>query len=893
MLLKKIKTKGFLGHLTNENGDFVELDFADKNLWLIHGRNGAGKSSLFDAITMAFYKQHRGGKQHAEMLINDRADKAEIFVEFEFHGNDYRIAVDIPKKSTPTRRLQFWNGSDWETRNVDIDEWVKENLKLSYTTFVSSVLLQQGKADKFITEGSTSRRQTFLELMQLEFYKKLTERANNRKTNVYNLVKEKQQQLEDLENPSKTEINNQVKIVKQFKKELENLESENSAKQKELDDAKQAQKLKEEIKKIEAQQKLDAELFENSAQVEEKYNYFVELKENILHLESVWREKNEIVQTENEFQVNVKKLAELNDELKTNAEKLNENTSERKKKEIKFNELETGLTSLKTERDELKQKIDDIERIEKLEKQIEEASRELDVAQIELAQADEKIDKYNKQIEKKITEKEDLEKQLRECQGDFRFWSDKWENRRKVVDKDICPTCENELKSEEIRRKLKNEFEESERKVEELKQKQDDLGKSVAETKEQLLAVNEKHKNETANRQELSETKVASETKIETWKSQITVSYLPVQREKIRSDFTEIAKRFANSEAESRTTKSDLENIGRIIINLENTKISLNSDLQNIQQNQKSLLLRKQKAETGLVKAETQISEKWRTHAAFQDEAELEKLRHEQDDLRNIQGEYEKLKDARNRKANLEGQIETLSRQFQEIPENNRREVATLETAFNEIVGQIEVSRAQFDSADNLRRKMTEDKAKYDEKSGELKTMQKDLEIWKTLAKALGKDGLETEVVREARQKIENNANKTLQALSNGNFKLELADSGKEMKILVRDFTTGEQRQIEYFSGGEKFLTAVSLAVAIGQSASGQNIANTLIIDEGFGALDDKNRKSMAKEIARLSEVLQNGRVIIVSHQDDVQEEFANRFRLVKTIEGFINVQLN
>lgn len=893
MLLKKIKTKGFLGHLTNENGDFVELDFADKNLWLIHGRNGAGKSSLFDAITMAFYKQHRGGKQHAEMLINDRADKAEIFVEFEFHGNDYRIAVDIPKKSTPTRRLQFWNGSDWETRNVDIDEWVKENLKLSYTTFVSSVLLQQGKADKFITEGSTSRRQTFLELMQLEFYKKLTERANNRKTNVYNLVKEKQQQLEDLENPSKTEINNQVKIVKQFKKELENLESENSAKQKELDDAKQAQKLKEEIKKIEAQQKLDAELFENSAQVEEKYNYFVELKENILHLESVWREKNEIVQTENEFQVNVKKLAELNNELKTNAEKLNENTSERKKKEIKFNELETGLTSLKTERDELKQKIDDIERIEKLEKQIEEASRELDVAQIELAQADEKIDKYNKQIEKKITEKEDLEKQLRECQGDFRFWSDKWENRRKVVDKDICPTCENELKSEEIRRKLKNEFEESERKVEELKQKQDDLGKSVAETKEQLLAVNEKHKNETANRQELSETKVASETKIETWKSQITVSYLPVQREKIRSDFTEIAKRFANSEAESRTTKSDLENIGRIIINLENTKISLNSDLQNIQQNQKSLLLRKQKAETGLVKAETQISEKWRTHAAFQDEAELEKLRHEQDDLRNIQGEYEKLKDARNRKANLEGQIETLSRQFQEIPENNRREVATLETAFNEIVGQIEVSRAQFDSADNLRRKMTEDKAKYDEKSGELKTMQKDLEIWKTLAKALGKDGLETEVVREARQKIENNANKTLQALSNGNFKLELADSGKEMKILVRDFTTGEQRQIEYFSGGEKFLTAVSLAVAIGQSASGQNIANTLIIDEGFGALDDKNRKSMAKEIARLSEVLQNGRVIIVSHQDDVQEEFANRFRLVKTIEGFINVQLN
>ncbi|HMS41262.1 MAG TPA: SbcC/MukB-like Walker B domain-containing protein [Pyrinomonadaceae bacterium] len=113
------------------------------------------------------------------------------------------------------------------------------------------------------------------------------------------------------------------------------------------------------------------------------------------------------------------------------------------------------------------------------------------------------------------------------------------------------------------------------------------------------------------------------------------------------------------------------------------------------------------------------------------------------------------------------------------------------------------------------------------------------------------------------------------------------------MKIFVRDFSTGEQRQIEYFSGGEKFLTAVSLAVAIGQSASGQNIANTLIIDEGFGALDNKNRGLMVDELKRLKDILQNGRVIIVSHQDDVQEEFPNRFRLNKTDEGFINVQVN
>lgn len=113
------------------------------------------------------------------------------------------------------------------------------------------------------------------------------------------------------------------------------------------------------------------------------------------------------------------------------------------------------------------------------------------------------------------------------------------------------------------------------------------------------------------------------------------------------------------------------------------------------------------------------------------------------------------------------------------------------------------------------------------------------------------------------------------------------------MDILISDVSTGKQRPIENFSGGEKFLTAISLAVAIGQSASGQNIANTLIIDEGFGALDEKKRGLMTTELNRLSEVLQGARIIVVSHQEDVKENFANRFRLNKTDEGFINVQVN
>lgn len=185
MLLKKIRTKGFLGHLANENNDFVELNFADANLWLIQGANGAGKSSLFDAITMAFFKQHRGGKQNFEKLIHDKADRAEIFVEFELHGNNYQSTVDIPKDSSVKQLIQYWNGITWETKaqtEKEVKDWVAQNLKISYETFVSSVLLLQGKSDKFILAEPKDRKKVFLELMQLEFYTQLAKCAKDKQT---------------------------------------------------------------------------------------------------------------------------------------------------------------------------------------------------------------------------------------------------------------------------------------------------------------------------------------------------------------------------------------------------------------------------------------------------------------------------------------------------------------------------------------------------------------------------------------------------------------------------------------------------------------------------------------------------------------------------------------
>ncbi len=188
-LLQRIELKGFLSHfgLKNENGEVhpVEIDFHSSPLWLIYGPNGSGKSALFDAITFALYKLHRGGKSNFRHLINDTAERAEINLEFELRGQRYLIQRTITKQKNGAKVwgiVRHWTGHDWRavpnTEN-QVEEWVEEKLRISDNTFVMAVLLRQGEADAFLKAKADERKKRMLELLDLEFYRKLGEAANS------------------------------------------------------------------------------------------------------------------------------------------------------------------------------------------------------------------------------------------------------------------------------------------------------------------------------------------------------------------------------------------------------------------------------------------------------------------------------------------------------------------------------------------------------------------------------------------------------------------------------------------------------------------------------------------------------------------------------------------
>jgi len=77
--------------------DPVELDFSTFDLACISGANGAGKSSLLDAITWSLFGQAR---KRDDSLINTQSDAAEVVFTFAYEGNVYRVRRANPRGKT-------------------------------------------------------------------------------------------------------------------------------------------------------------------------------------------------------------------------------------------------------------------------------------------------------------------------------------------------------------------------------------------------------------------------------------------------------------------------------------------------------------------------------------------------------------------------------------------------------------------------------------------------------------------------------------------------------------------------------------------------------------------------------------------------------------------------
>ena len=169
----------------------LELEKLGKGgLYLVTGDTGAGKTTLFDAITYALYDHSSGGVREGAMLRSKYADpKTPTFVELEFavHGLRYTVRRN-PEYLRPKARgegfttekadatLTYSDGRPPVTKAKEVTAAVQAVIGLDYNQFSQIVLIAQGQFTRLLNASTEERSRIFRRLFRTQRYAQLQER---------------------------------------------------------------------------------------------------------------------------------------------------------------------------------------------------------------------------------------------------------------------------------------------------------------------------------------------------------------------------------------------------------------------------------------------------------------------------------------------------------------------------------------------------------------------------------------------------------------------------------------------------------------------------------------------------------------------------------------------
>jgi len=257
---KKISWQNFLSTGNHK----TEIKLNEKSTTLIVGSNGAGKSTILDALTFVLYgKSFR--KINKAQLINSTNEK-NCFVEIEFSVNS--IDWKIERGIKPNIFKIYRNGDelDQSASAIDQQKWLEQNvLKMNYKSFTQIVILGSSTFVPFMQLPTSSRREVVEDLLDIKIFSSMNDTIKSRIRMIREDVKTldlKKEGLKDkvdmqkdfiskMESQTKDGIQRRNDKINVLNEEIQNCFHKSLGKENELS------KLKEDLKEFEdAQDKL-------------------------------------------------------------------------------------------------------------------------------------------------------------------------------------------------------------------------------------------------------------------------------------------------------------------------------------------------------------------------------------------------------------------------------------------------------------------------------------------------------------------------------------------------------------------------------------------------------------------------------------------------------------
>ena len=188
--------------------EIIEWDkIINEPIFLITGKTGSGKSTLFDAITYALYNKTTGGKDIASLRTKTALDKDKTQVNFDFElsGKKYRIERTLAYLKAGNKNLTSgkvalmqYNDEKLEviaSKEQEVKEKGEELIGLDDKQFCQIIILPQGKFKEFLLSKSSEKKETLRSLFNTYFYQKFVEQLQEQAKKLDSSHKQKEKEL--------------------------------------------------------------------------------------------------------------------------------------------------------------------------------------------------------------------------------------------------------------------------------------------------------------------------------------------------------------------------------------------------------------------------------------------------------------------------------------------------------------------------------------------------------------------------------------------------------------------------------------------------------------------------------------------------------------------------
>ena len=216
IIFKTITWKNFLS--TGQHPTTLKLN--DKATSLIVGSNGAGKSTVLDALTFSLYgKSFR--KINKAQLINSTNEKNTLVeIEFSVNQTDWKVERGIK----PNIFKIYRNGEELNQNSsaVDQQKWLEQNvLKMNYKSFTQIVILGSSSFVPFMQLPCNSRREVVEDLLDIKIFSSMNDIVKQKIRSIKDEVKTLELKKESLKDKVEMQKNFIKKVENQSKDDIE------------------------------------------------------------------------------------------------------------------------------------------------------------------------------------------------------------------------------------------------------------------------------------------------------------------------------------------------------------------------------------------------------------------------------------------------------------------------------------------------------------------------------------------------------------------------------------------------------------------------------------------------------------------------------------------------